>query len=101
MIDMNKFFLVNSVKAKIIFRKTKMRQIEPAVIDDAMLRTAVQDQGPVGEAGKIAKKEEIPYKTVETLRLDSLNILKIENLWQFTSLTKLQMDSNMIEKIDG
>lgn len=78
-----------------------MRQIEPAVIDDAMLRKAVQEQGPVGEAGKIAKKEEIPYKTVETLRLDSLNILKIENLWQFTSLTKLQMDSNMIEKIDG
>lgn len=78
-----------------------MRQIEPAVIDDVMLRSAVQEQGPVGEAGKIAKKEEINYKNVKSLRLDSLNILKIENLWQFTSLTKLQMDSNMIEKIDG
>ena len=32
-----------------------MRQIEPAVIDDAMLRTAVQSQGPTGEAGKIGK----------------------------------------------
>jgi len=78
-----------------------MRQIEPAVIDDAMLRAAVQSQGPIGEAGKIAKQEGIPYKTVKQLRLDSLNILKIENLWQFTSLTKLQMDSNMIEKIEG
>ena len=48
-----------------------------------------------------AKQEGIPYKTVKQLRLDSLNILKIENLWQFTSLTKLQMDSNMIEKIEG
>ena len=42
-----------------------MRQIEPAVIDDIMLRTAVQAQGPIGEAGKIAKTEEIPYKTVK------------------------------------
>lgn len=48
-----------------------------------------------------AKQEGIPYKTVKQLRLDSLNILKIENMWQFTSLTKLQMDSNMIEKIEG
>ena len=49
----------------------------------------------------LAKQEGIPYKTVKQLRLDSLNILKIENLWQFTSLTKLQMDSNMIERIEG
>ena len=32
-----------------------MRQIEPAVIDDAMLRAAVQSQGPTGEAGKIGE----------------------------------------------
>ena len=49
-------------------------------------------------------RQEVRLATVnhqKALRLDSLNILKIENLWQFTSLTKLQMDSNMIEQIDG
>lgn len=30
-----------------------------------------------------------------------LDILKIDNLWQFTSLTKLQLDNNIIEKIEG
>ena len=78
-----------------------MRQIEPAVIDDAMLRAAVRAQGPQGEAGQIVAKEGIPYGKVKHLRLDSASILKIENLWQFVSLTKLQMDSNMIEKITG
>ena len=97
-----------------------MRQIEPAVIDDAMLREAVRAQvilvlqffyktnkilkicqGPQGEAGQIVAKEGIPYGKVKHLRLDSASILKIENLWQFVSLTKLQMDSNMIEKITG
>lgn len=31
----------------------------------------------------------------------STEILKIEHLWQFTSLTKLQLDNNIIEKIEG
>ena len=79
-----------------------MRQIEPAVIDDAMLRAAVTTQGPQGEAGAVVAKDGgIPYGTVTELRLDSASILKIENLWQFTALTKLQMDSNMIEQITG
>ena len=29
------------------------------------------------------------------------DILRIENLWQFTSLVKLQLDNNIIEKIEG
>lgn len=31
----------------------------------------------------------------------SIDILKIDHLWQFTSLTKLQLDNNIIEKIEG
>lgn len=31
----------------------------------------------------------------------SSDILKIDHLWQFTSLTKLQLDNNIIEKIQG
>ena len=29
------------------------------------------------------------------------DILKVDNLWQFTKLTKLQLDNNIIEKIEG
>merc|ERR1712228_378292 len=79
----------------------KMTQVEPAVIDNDMLRQAVEDQGPVGEAGKIAKQEGVPYSAVTSLRLDFRNILKIENMWQFTGITKLQLDNNIIEVIAG
>ncbi|XP_028670076.1 dynein regulatory complex subunit 3-like [Erpetoichthys calabaricus] len=75
--------------------------IEPNVVSDEMLQQAVQEQGPQGQAGIIAKEEGILFKDVERLRLDYRNILKIENLWQFTNLTKLQMDNNIIEKIEG
>ena len=42
-----------------------MRQIEPAVIDDAMLRAAVQSQGPTGEAGKIGESKLITISSQE------------------------------------
>ena len=29
------------------------------------------------------------------------DILKIDNLWCFTNLVKLQLDNNIIEKIEG
>jgi Leucine-rich repeat (LRR) protein len=29
------------------------------------------------------------------------DILKIDNMWNFVLLTKLQMDNNIIEKIEG
>ena len=40
-------------------------------------------------------------RTVLSLRLDFRNILKIENMWQFTGITKLQLDNNIIEVISG
>ena len=50
--------------------------IEPSVIDEQMLKDAVEDQGPKGEAGRIAKKEGIDFDRVLSLRLDyrSMNI---------------------------
>ena len=44
--------------------------VEPAVIDDEMLRRAVEEQGPKEEAGRIAKQEGIAYSDVIALRLD-------------------------------
>ncbi|XP_077980345.1 dynein regulatory complex subunit 3-like isoform X2 [Glandiceps talaboti] len=75
--------------------------VEPSVIDEDMLQKAVEEQGPKEEAGNIAKQEGIDFCDVTQLRLDFKNILKIDNLWQFTSLTKLQLDNNIIERIEG
>ncbi|XP_061081055.1 dynein regulatory complex subunit 3 [Conger conger] len=74
---------------------------EPTVVDEEMLQQAVEEQGPKGQAGVIAKQETIELKDVLHLRLDYRHILKIDHLWQFTSLTKLQLDNNIIEKITG
>ncbi|KAK2915924.1 hypothetical protein Q8A67_000298 [Cirrhinus molitorella] len=77
------------------------QQDEPKVIDEEMLQQAIEEQGPQGQAGDIAKKEGIQYEEVLQLRLDYKNILKIYHLWHFTSLTKLQLDNNVIERIEG
>lgn len=109
--------------------------IEPSVIDEQMLKDAVEEQGPKSEAGRIAKQEGIDFGDVLSLRLDfksrcllfwptkiscaelddwfilfnedlyvflfCKDILKIDNLWSFVNLTKLQMDNNIIERIEG
>ncbi|XP_052068480.1 dynein regulatory complex subunit 3-like [Mytilus californianus] len=75
--------------------------LEPTVIDEDLLRSAVEEQGPKEEAGKIAKAEGIDFGDVRSLRLDFKNVLTIDNLWEFTALTKLQLDNNIIEKIEG
>ncbi|XP_059373752.1 dynein regulatory complex subunit 3 [Carassius carassius] len=77
------------------------QQDEPKVIDEEMLKQAIEEQGPQGQAGDISKKEGVQYEDVLQLRLDYRNILKIYHLWHFTSLTKLQLDNNVIERIEG
>ncbi|XP_030646702.1 dynein regulatory complex subunit 3 [Chanos chanos] len=72
-----------------------------SVIDEEMLQKAVEEQGPKGQAGRIAKEEGVQYNELLQLRLDYRNIPRIDHLWQFTSLTKLQLDNNVIEKIEG
>ncbi|KAL7979382.1 hypothetical protein Chor_015406 [Crotalus horridus] len=75
--------------------------IEPNVINEEMLQKAVEEQGPQDDAGQLAKKEGINFKEVKALQLDFRNILKIDNLWEFINLTKLQLDNNIIEKIEA
>nr|XP_019609323.1 PREDICTED: dynein regulatory complex subunit 3 isoform X2 [Rhinolophus sinicus] len=75
--------------------------LEPRVMDDDVLKLAVQEQGPQDEAGQLAKQEGILFKDVLSLRLDFQNILRIDNLWQFENLRKLQLDNNIIERIEG
>ena len=44
--------------------------VEPNVIDDAMLKAAIEEQGPKEEAGQIARREGIHFEEVTQLRLD-------------------------------
>lgn len=85
--------------------------VEPTVIDEELLKKAVneQEQVPV-DVAEVARKEGIDPLEVSALRLDykSINytiniidILKIDNLWAFENLTRLQLDNNIIEKIEN
>lgn len=43
---------------------------ESSVIDEEMLEKAVEEQGPPGKAGLIAKEEGLKYDKVSQLHLD-------------------------------
>ncbi|KAJ3601525.1 hypothetical protein NHX12_032493 [Muraenolepis orangiensis] len=75
-------------------------KVVPRVIDERMLRDAVEEQGPRDEAGLISTKEGIAFNEVLELRLEYKTILKIDHLWEFTSLTKLQLNNNLIQNIE-
>ncbi|OON14489.1 leucine Rich repeat-containing domain protein, partial [Opisthorchis viverrini] len=87
--------------------------IEPAVINKTMLEEAIYSQGFEGYPGTLLRQDGIDFSNVSTLRLDYrsmpvnnaikvvLDILKIDHLWRFDKLVKLQLDNNIIEKIEG
>ena len=43
---------------------------EPVIISEKLLIQCVREQGPKGEAGEIAKNEEVDFKVVKELALD-------------------------------
>ncbi|XP_054286966.1 dynein regulatory complex subunit 3-like isoform X2 [Macrosteles quadrilineatus] len=75
--------------------------IQPGVIDMNIIQEAVKEQGPKGEAGKLIEEEGYDLKEIGYLRLEFLNILRIDHLWMMTGLTKLQLGNNIIEKIEN
>ncbi|KAI8800945.1 hypothetical protein BJ742DRAFT_839578 [Cladochytrium replicatum] len=74
--------------------------VEPTVIDEELLRKAVNEQVSQ-EIAEIARKEGINPTECTSLRLDYKNILQIDNLWAFENLTKLQLDNNIIERVEN
>jgi len=44
--------------------------VEPSVISEGMLLTAVEEQRPNDEKGKMAKNDAIEFNEVKSLRLD-------------------------------
>ncbi|XP_070780011.1 dynein regulatory complex subunit 3 [Enoplosus armatus] len=71
---------------------------KPILMDEDIMRKAVVEQD---QPGCIAKAEEIHFNEILKLRLEFKNIQMIGHLWEFTSLTRLDMNNNLIEKIEG
>ncbi|CAH8582111.1 unnamed protein product [Schistosoma turkestanicum] len=74
---------------------------EPTVIDKQLLNDAIFSLLEKGTVSQLAKQDGIRFENVKHLRLDYKNILKIDNLWAFKLLVKLQLDNNIIERIEG
>ncbi|KAJ3276416.1 Dynein regulatory complex subunit 3 [Terramyces sp. JEL0728] len=77
--------------------------IEPTVIDEELIRKAINEQLNL-EIAEIAKKEGVDPEEVQSLRLDYKNlsfnnITEIEGLNSLTKLTDLTLFNNRISKI--
>ncbi|XP_037091732.1 dynein regulatory complex subunit 3-like isoform X2 [Pollicipes pollicipes] len=74
---------------------------DPVVISHALLSAVVLEQSPKGEAETIVEREPVRFNDVKELSLSYKRILRIDNMWEFTALTKLQLDNNIIESIQN
>ncbi|CAG4946979.1 unnamed protein product [Parnassius apollo] len=75
--------------------------IEPGVIDNAMLTRCILEHGPKEEAGRLFAEEGVHLDETQTVRLEFQNILRIDHLWMLKSLRKLTLAHNLIEKIEN
>ncbi|KAK7867518.1 hypothetical protein R5R35_009418 [Gryllus longicercus] len=76
-------------------------EIEPGVINADMIIKSVLENCPKGELGRLIAEEGIVLEEVKELRLEFLNILRIDHLWMLDSLVILHISNNMIEKIEN
>ncbi|XP_041634504.1 dynein regulatory complex subunit 3 [Cheilinus undulatus] len=72
----------------------------PVLMDEEMLNQAVMKQAK-HEVKLILNQEGIHFNKVRTLCLTFKKILRIDSLWEFTSLNRLDLSNNNIEKIEG
>ncbi|PZC75733.1 dynein regulatory complex subunit 3 [Helicoverpa armigera] len=75
--------------------------VEPGVIDNAMLIRCILECGPTEEAGRLFAEEGVHLDEAEEVRLEFQKILRIDHLWMLRSLTKLCLAHNLIEKIEN
>uniref|UniRef100_A0A8D3ATY3 Dynein regulatory complex subunit 3 n=1 Tax=Scophthalmus maximus TaxID=52904 RepID=A0A8D3ATY3_SCOMX len=73
----------------------------PILIDEEILQKAVLEQTLQDQARRIAKAEGIHFDEVLQICLEYKNIVKIDHLWDFTSLTRLDLNNNIIERMEG
>ncbi|KAM9780053.1 dynein regulatory complex subunit 3-like [Neosynchiropus ocellatus] len=62
---------------------------------------AVVEQSSKVKTHRASKTEGITFEEVLQLHVEYKDILNIDNLWGFTSLTKLELNNNCITKIEG
>nr|XP_057905016.1 dynein regulatory complex subunit 3 [Doryrhamphus excisus]XP_057905017.1 dynein regulatory complex subunit 3 [Doryrhamphus excisus]XP_057905018.1 dynein regulatory complex subunit 3 [Doryrhamphus excisus] len=74
---------------------------KPIYIDEELLQVAVLEQGLQEPAQRIIEEEGIQFKEARRLILEYRNIQKIDHLWEFSSLTKLNLNNNFIKKMEG
>ncbi|XP_065160328.1 dynein regulatory complex subunit 3-like [Atheta coriaria] len=74
---------------------------EPQVINHLMIAKCLEEQGLKGELGRLAREEGIPWDEVLHIRLEFMNILRIDHLWVLPALTELTLSNNIIEKIEA
>ncbi|XP_071329892.1 dynein regulatory complex subunit 3 [Trachinotus anak] len=74
---------------------------QPISINEEILQKAVAEKTTRKEGESPPKAVAIQFHEALELHLECKNILKIDNLWDFTSLTKLDLNNNVIEKIEG
>ncbi|XP_030020025.2 dynein regulatory complex subunit 3 isoform X1 [Manduca sexta] len=75
--------------------------IEPGVIDNAMLIRCILEYGPTEEAGRLFAEEGVHLDEAPIVRLEFQNILRIDHLWMLKSLRKLTLAHNLIERIEN
>ena len=75
-----------------------VENIEPNVLEEGLIRSCIKIAGPAETQEE--KKAEFPLRDVETLICSFQNILKIDNLLGLENLVKLQLDNNVISKIE-
>ncbi|XP_075942184.1 dynein regulatory complex subunit 3 [Anarhichas minor] len=70
-------------------------------MDEQILRKAIVEQTAEDHVRFIVKAGDIYFQETLKLRLECRNILMIDHLWEFTSLARLDLNNNIIEKIEG
>ncbi|KAG7202439.1 hypothetical protein KM043_018743 [Ampulex compressa] len=73
----------------------------PAVINQDLILALIKDQGPKGEAGKLFVEDGIKLEEIEEIRIEFINVLRIDHLWIIPNIVKLKLSNNIIEKIEN
>ncbi|XP_034076161.1 dynein regulatory complex subunit 3 [Gymnodraco acuticeps] len=71
------------------------------LINEDLLQRAILEQEPKDKGQGIANEEGTQLDEILKLCLEFRNILRIDHLWEFTSLARLNLNNNLIENIEG
>ncbi|XP_058820009.1 dynein regulatory complex subunit 3-like isoform X2 [Topomyia yanbarensis] len=66
-----------------------------------MLTKAILEQGHKGEAGRLARMDQVQLECITVIRLEFQNIMKIDHLWVLKNLKILSLAFNKIDKIEN